>query len=146
LQQWEVLLRLPGIHWVNLQYDNSMPELIVAQQRWGITIHTWEDLDVFHDLDGVAALMSELDLVIAHETMIAVLAASLGQPVWRLSICTHDWDALGTDILPWFPSMRLFRQPRPGDWQSVMQRVATELAQLMAQYNSRTRRKVYDRQ
>ena len=146
LQQWEELLRLPGIHWVNLQYDNSMSELMAAQQRWGITIHTWEDLDVFHDLDGVAALMSELDLVIAHETMMAVLAASLGQPVWRLSICTRDWDALGTDMLPWFPSMRLFRQPRPGDWQSVMQRVATELARFMAQHNGRTRRKVYDSQ
>jgi hypothetical protein len=78
LEQWQPVLRLAGIHWVSLQYDNSMPELTEARQRWGITIHAWEDLDMFDDLDGVAALMDGLDLVMAHETMVAVLAASLG--------------------------------------------------------------------
>jgi hypothetical protein len=75
----------------------------------------------------VAALMSGLDLVIAPETMMAVLAASLGQPVWRLSIFSRDWDGLGTEVVPWFPSMRLYRQPQSGDWQSVLARVAHDL-------------------
>ena len=127
LEQWDGVLQVPGIHWVNLQYDDSASELTAAQQRLGITIHTWGDLDVFHDLEGVAALMGELDLVIAPETMMAVLAASLGQPVWRLSICSRDWDGLGTEVVPWFPSMRLYRQPQSGDWQSVLAWVAHDL-------------------
>ena len=127
LEQWDTVLQVPGLHWVNLQYDDSASELTAAQQRLGITIHTWSDLDVFHDLEGVAALMSGLDLVIAPETMMAVLAASLGQPVWRLSIFTRDWDGLGTEVVPWFPSMRLYRQPRSGDWQSVLAWVAHDL-------------------
>ena len=131
LEQWDGVLQVPGIHWVNLQYDDSASELTAVQQRLGITIHTWSDLDVFHDLEGVAALMSELDLVIAPETMMAVLAASLGQPVWRLSLFTRDWDGLGTEVVPWFPSMRLYRQPQSGDWQSVLAWVAHDLQRLV---------------
>jgi hypothetical protein len=136
LAQWDTVLQVAGIHWVNLQYDDSVSELTAAQQRLGITIHTWDDLDVFHDLEGVAALMSQLDLIIAPETMMAVLAASLGQPVWRLSVCTRDWDGLGTDVAPWFPSMRLYRQPGAGDWHSVFARLAGDLAAVVAQHRS----------
>jgi hypothetical protein len=127
LEHWDAVLQVPGIHWVNLQYDDSASELTAAQQRLGITIHTWSDLEVFQDLEGVAALMSRLDLVIAPETMMAVLAASLGQPVWRLSMFTRDWDGLGTEVVPWFPSMRLYRQPQAGDWPGVLARVAHDL-------------------
>jgi Flp pilus assembly protein TadD len=131
LEQWGAVLQSPGIHWVNLQYDDSVPELNAAQQRWGITIHTWNDLDLFHDFEGVAALMSCLDLIIAPATTTAVLAASLGQPVWRLSTYNRDWEVLGTDVVPWFPSMRLYRPPQPGDWRQVLARVADDLRHLV---------------
>jgi tetratricopeptide (TPR) repeat protein len=131
LTQWGALLTLPGIHWVNLQYDDCACELDEARQRWGVTIHTWEDMDLFHDLDGVAALMAALDLVIVPETAAAALAGSLGQPGWQFSLYNGKWDALGTAVSPWFPSMRVFRQPQRGDWQSVIQRAAAELTRLV---------------
>jgi hypothetical protein len=146
LAQWGPLLTLPGVHWINLQYDDCASELAEARQRWGVTIHTWEELDLFHDLDGVAALMGALDLVIVPETAVTALAGSIGQPGWQLSLYNGKWDALGTEVSPWFPSMRVFRQPQPGDWESVIQRVATELARRMAQHHSITKGEVYDRQ
>jgi hypothetical protein len=77
---------------------------------------------------------------------VTALAGGIGQPGWQFSLYNGKWDALGTEVSPWFPSMRVFRQPRPGDWQSVMQCVATKLARLTAQHNGITKGEVYDRQ
>jgi tetratricopeptide (TPR) repeat protein len=132
LCQWRPVLRLPGIHWVNLQYDDCETEIATVEQQWGVTIQRWADLDVFTDLDGVAALMGALDLVIAPATMVAQLAASIGTPVWRLSSYAHDEMFLGTDVVPWFPTMRVYRQPAPGDWQTVFTQLATDLLALLA--------------
>jgi Flp pilus assembly protein TadD len=127
LEEWEVVLTCPGVHWVNLQYDGHEDELTMAQRRWGVALHTWEDLDVLHDLDEVAALISALDLVIVPEVMIAALAGGLGQPVWRVTKYGGEWDILGTAVLPWFPTMRLYRQTRPGGWSGALVRVARDL-------------------
>jgi tetratricopeptide (TPR) repeat protein len=130
LHDWAAILSCPGVHWINLQYDQCAAELATARREWGIAIHAWEDLDIFRDLDGVAALMSTLDLIIAPDTMTAVLAAGLGQPVWRLQVYMREWDALGTDVVPWFPTMRLYRQPRAGAWGDVLAQVARDVRRL----------------
>ena len=132
LCQWRPVLSVPGIHWVNLQYDDCEAELTTVEQQWGVTIHRWVDLDVFTDLDGVAALMSALDLVISPATMVAQLAAAIGTPVWRLSSYAHDEMFLGTEVVPWFPTMRVYRQPTPGDWQTVFTHIATAVMSLRA--------------
>ena len=126
------MLSVPGIHWVNLQYDDCEAELTAVEQQWGVTIHRWADLDIFTDLDGVAALMSALDLVISPATMVAQLAAGIGTPVWRLSSYAHDEMFLGTEVVPWFPTMRVYRQPTPGDWQTVFTHIATAVMSLRA--------------
>ena len=73
-----------------------------------------------------------LDLVITVDTSVAHLAGALGRPVWTLLPFALDWRwLLERDDSPWYPTMRLFRQPRPGDWTSVMARVQIELAKLV---------------
>jgi hypothetical protein len=119
------------VHWINLQYDDVDQELTAVQQDWSVTIHRWEELDLWRDLDGVAALVAALDLVIVPVTTIASLAGGLGQPGWRLTVYDGEWDALGTGLSPWTPSLRVYRQPRPGDWQSVLHQIATDLAALV---------------
>jgi Flp pilus assembly protein TadD len=75
-----------------------------------------------------AAVVANLDLVIAVDTAVAHLAAALGKPVWMMLPWLPDWRwLLDRDDTPWYPTMRLFRQPRPGDWRSVVARVASEL-------------------
>jgi hypothetical protein len=81
------------------------------------------------DFDGTAAALALCDLVIAVDTAVAHLAAAMGRPVWVLLPFYSDWrwTAAG-DSSPWYPAARLFRQPRPGDWDSVMAQVRDGLA------------------
>ncbi|MGE0372020.1 MAG: tetratricopeptide repeat protein [Gammaproteobacteria bacterium] len=84
-----------------------------------------------NDFDDTAALIESLDLVISVDTSVAHLAGALGKPTWILLPYTPDWRwLLDREDSPWYPGARLFRQPRPGDWDSVIQRVAGELRRL----------------
>jgi ADP-heptose:LPS heptosyltransferase len=85
--------------------------------------------DELRDFADTAALVSQLDLVIAVDTSVAHLAGGLGVPVWMLSRFNGCWRwMLERDGSPWYPSMRIFRQARAGDWQEVIERVASALA------------------
>jgi Flp pilus assembly protein TadD len=80
------------------------------------------------DFADTASLIAALDLVISADTAVAHLAGAMGKPTWLLLPYSPDWRwLLNRDDSPWYPTMRLFRQPVPGDWQSVIQRVADEL-------------------
>lgn len=81
------------------------------------------------DFADTAAVIAALDLVIAVDTSVVHLAGALGRPVWTLLPSSPDWRWMLTgDETPWYPSMRLFRQPAPGRWGPVFARVAEELA------------------
>jgi hypothetical protein len=75
-----------------------------------------------------AARMSQLDLIISVDTMAAHLAGALGLPVWTLLQAECDWRWMDrAEDTPWYPTMRLFRQPWPGDWDWVMDQVLAAL-------------------
>lgn len=81
-----------------------------------------------HDFGDTAALVSRLDLIITIDTAMAHLAGAMGKPTWVMLPFAPDWRwMLGRDDSPWYPSMRLFRQPANGSWRDVVQRVAAAL-------------------
>jgi hypothetical protein len=81
------------------------------------------------DVTECAARMRALDLVVTVDSMPAHLAGALGVPVWTLLHADADWRWMeGRDDIPWYPTMRLFRQARLGDWDGVVARVAAALA------------------
>jgi ADP-heptose:LPS heptosyltransferase len=85
------------------------------------------------DFADTAALMQNLDLVISVCTSTAHLAGALGKPVWLLNRFDTDWRwFLDREDSPWYPTMRIFRQPKPGDWVSVVQNVVTALREFVA--------------
>ena len=84
--------------------------------------------DKFIDIAALGGLIANLDLVISVDTLAAHLAGALAKPVWTLLPFAPDWRwMLDRSDSPWHPTMRLFRQPTPGDWTTVMGEVADEL-------------------
>lgn len=109
--------------------------LVALQQGKGVEARTdWlvrPDAPVDAGEDGfvdTAALMANCDLVITSCTSIAHLAGALGRPVWIALAYAPDWRwQLGRSDSPWYPTARLFRQPRPGDWSSAITAMAAAL-------------------
>jgi tetratricopeptide (TPR) repeat protein len=91
-------------------------------------------VDLSHELadfTDTAAIIANLDLVISVDTSVVHLAGALGKPVWTLLPYAPDWRwMLSREDSPWYPTMRLFRQPAPGNWTSVMDRVSAALKTL----------------
>jgi tetratricopeptide (TPR) repeat protein len=87
--------------------------------------------DALADFDDTAAVVTLADLVIAVDTSVVHLAGALNRPVWVLLPFQPDWRwLLDREDSPWYPSARLFRQPRPGDWDGVIQKIPAALAEL----------------
>jgi ADP-heptose:LPS heptosyltransferase len=86
------------------------------------------ELAARNDFDGTAALVAELDLVVTVDTSIAHLAGALARPTWILLPFAADWRwQLARTDSPWYPTVRLFRQPRRGDWASAIAELRTAL-------------------
>jgi len=125
LEHWGPVFAVPGVVFVNLQYGDCEAELVAAEQRFGVRIHRWSDLNLKDDFDGAAALTANLDLVISPAMSAGELAGALGVPVWRFG--RREWTQLGTGVRPWFPAMRLF-QPNAGEeLEATMQAIAKAL-------------------
>jgi tetratricopeptide (TPR) repeat protein len=85
-----------------------------------------------NDFSDTAAFIENLDLVISVDTSVAHLAGALGKPVWTLLSFVPDWRwLLDRGDSPWYLSMRLFRQPSLGDWESVISKIKDELLLLL---------------
>jgi ADP-heptose:LPS heptosyltransferase len=81
------------------------------------------------DLADTAALIANLDLVISVDTSVAHLAGALGKPIWLLDRFDPCWRWLtGRRDSPWYPTLRIYRQPQPGDWDTVLADVARDLS------------------
>lgn len=115
------LTRLPHIALFSLQRGTA------PLRRTGFPIRDVSSDDV----ETLAANLAALDLLISVDTFGAHLAGAMGVPVWMLlrRKCDWRWGDTGTRT-PWYPSMRLFRQPREGDWRAVVRDVATALSAL----------------
>ncbi|WP_322046498.1 glycosyl transferase family 8 [Paraburkholderia sp. J67] len=88
--------------------------------------------DEIRDFEDTAAILTVVDLLISVDSSPVHLAGALGRPVWVMLPFVPDWRwLLGRDDSPWYPSMRLYRQPRRGDWDSVMQALAADLTRVV---------------
>jgi ADP-heptose:LPS heptosyltransferase len=111
------------IQWVSLQYgDHNLLEEQAAAAKAAILID--RSVDQLSDIDVFAAQIAALDLVVTIDNSTAHLAGALGVPVWLLLPYAADWRWLDAgEESAWYPTMRLFRQPKLRDWQSVIERV-----------------------
>jgi tetratricopeptide (TPR) repeat protein len=124
LTRFAALLSATGVEFVSLQKDLDAADAAALPALSGVRA-LGEELADFAD---TAAVISQLDLVVSVDTSVVHLAGALGAPVWVLLPFSPDfrWLLARADS-SWYPTARLFRQPRPGDWDSVLARVRDEL-------------------
>ncbi len=122
------LLRIKGVTYYSLQKGEAVKQIKDLPNGIKLIDYTSE----IGDFSDTSAIIENLDLVISVDTAVAHLAGALGKPVWTLLPFAPDWRwMLNREDSPWYPTMRLFRQPSIGDWESVINRVKEELRKLM---------------
>ena len=115
----------------------QVPGVVLHALQRGSALAAWPaDLGPVSGSDDAAATartMGSLDLIVTVDSFPAHLAGALARPVWTLLPTDADWRWLdGREDSPWYPTMRLFRQERPGDWDGVAARIAAELRRFAA--------------
>ncbi len=85
LEMWEPILKLPGITFVNIQYDEREEEIAAVEEAFGVKIHRWNDLDLRRDIESALALTSQLDMAITASTSPGRIANALGKEVWIMT-------------------------------------------------------------
>jgi ADP-heptose:LPS heptosyltransferase len=118
------LLERRGVSWVNLSKAASPEERAEAARRGAV-----DPLDACGDFADTAALIAQLDLVISIDTAVAHLAGALARPVWLLNRFESDWRWMrGRADSPWYPTLRIFNQPRSGDWAGAVDAIDRALS------------------
>jgi len=117
------LLASPGMRFFSLQVGPAAGQ--VADLPAGAVVDLAHEIGPFPEME---AAIAALDLVITVDTAVAHLAGALAVPTWLALACVPDWRwQMGRDDSPWYPTLRLFRQPTPGDWPAVVQAMAANL-------------------
>jgi hypothetical protein len=127
LTQFALLAQVPGVALLSLQVGKGSEQLATASVP-AIDLGSRFDRSSFADL---AAVLMNLDLLITVDTAPAHLAGALGVPAWLALPALPDWRwLLDRDDSPWYPSVRLFRQPSEGNWEAVFAQMAEELLRI----------------
>ena len=121
-------LKLPRIKLVNLQYGDVSDEINSLQKGHDIDIICVNEIDNKNDLDGLAALISALDLVVSIDNVTVHLAGALGIPTKVLLPYACDWRwGTNSNSNYWYDSVELYRQETTGDWTPVLNKLTEHL-------------------
>ena len=129
LAELEPLLATPGVRFVSVQYGDHRAAIAALKQRTGVEIFEDPSIDQLKDLEGFAAQLAALDLVVTIDNSAAHFAGALGVPCWVLLPFLPEWrwQRDRPDSI-WWSSLRLFRQSRRGDWSEPLAALSTALA------------------
>ena len=114
------LADVPGVAWHSFQFEAATMPSLPGLVEFG---------PLLKGFSSTAYALRHMDLVITVDTVVAHLAGALGIPTFLLLSHTHDWRwMLDRADSPWYPTLRLYRQPVPGDWDAVVQQILLDLS------------------
>lgn len=123
LSDFAPLFECENVNWYSLQKGELYKTETAGNSEKFIDL-----ADKINDFDDTAAAIENLDLVITIDTSVAHLAGAMGKNCWVMLANVPDWRwGLTGELCKWYPSLRLFRQPERGDWNSVIYRIKNEL-------------------
>ncbi len=121
------ILDLPGCEFVSLQYGEVEAEVAAFNAGWANPVRCFPAEDI-RDLEDLAAVLENLDVVVSVQTTLAHLAGAVGRPCLAMIPANPAWRyGASGPTMPWYGSVRLFRQAEPGDWGPVIETLAGEL-------------------
>lgn len=128
LAEWTSVLGVPGVSFVSLQYTDCVAELAAVRAASGFDVRHWPE--AIDDYAETAALVSALDVVVSVQTAVVHLAGACGATAWALIPRAPEWRYMEQgERMPWYPSVRLFRQTVEADWEGPLRSVAQALAE-----------------
>jgi ADP-heptose:LPS heptosyltransferase len=128
LAAWKPILQRVGGRAVSLQYGDVAREIEGFRGKTGIDLFVDEEIDPIADLDGFAAQVAAMDMIVSVDNSTVHFAGALGIPTHVLLPVASDWRwQRSRTHSPWYPSLRLYRQKRPGDWDTAVSALAREL-------------------
>ncbi len=129
LEKFMGLMGQPGAAFFSFQIDDRRADIA----RLGASAFIHDLGDRIGDFGDSAALMSEMDLIITIDSAPAHLAGALGLPVWMLQLFTTDWRwMVDRADSPWYPTMRIYRQQQPNDWEAPFAALKQDFDNLLA--------------
>ncbi len=129
LPQWRQLFEHSACQWISLQYGEAAADAPAFARAHAVPLHHWQE--AIDDYEETAALIAALDLVISVQTAAVHLAGALGRRAWVMVPCAPEWRYLArSERLPWYPSVTVFRQQKPGEWAPVLADVHERLVAL----------------
>ena len=133
VDMWESIFAVPGLVFVNMQYDDCRGELERVKELFGVTVHHWPEVDLRNDIEAAAALGAAVDLGVTVPVSVNDIVGSVGTPcfvMWR-GLTSH----FGTPYQPIFPRHRLFGRP----YQTPMRRSLDRAAEALRQWRAKWR-------
>ncbi|NQV55577.1 MAG: glycosyltransferase family protein [Rhodospirillales bacterium] len=117
LELWQPILAVPGVNFVSLQYGEHSAEIAKTENQFGVQIHVDAEVDPLTDMDGFAAQVAAMDIIVTIDNSTLAVAAGLNKPSFVLLPASVEWRYLEHEGKnPWHTTLHQFRQDTPGDW------------------------------
>ena len=128
ISEWSSILKIPDVTFINLQYSDFADDLAKIKDKFGVTVHNFDDLDQYNNVDDVAALCAALDMVVATKVTPLILSSGVGTPTkvanWRQSL----WNNVLTN--PVSSSVDMFERDTCEPWDTVFHLIAEDIFKL----------------
>ena len=125
ISEWSPILKIPDVRFINLQSTDYADDLSKVREELGVTVHNFDDLDQFNDIDDVAALCAAIDMVVSNQTTTPLISAGVGTVTklanWRQS----SWNNILHN--PVGPSLDIYERDTLEPWDNVFKSIREDI-------------------
>lgn len=125
ISDWAPLFSLPNLTFINLQSTDFVDDLLEVEDKFGITVHNFDDLDHFNNLDDVAALAAALDMAVSVSTAVCAITAGVGTPTKLIAWRQSPWNNILFRCKG--PSISIFERNTREPWDNVFQSISKDI-------------------